>query len=83
MGLPEPDHSPGHAEAQVRALLGDEYARFHGHMLMKTTARDANGLVFYDVDLRWYLAVQDRRKAVAAPPRKVKDDQDHHVPASR
>ncbi|QZE26567.1 hypothetical protein K4X33_05160 [Brevibacterium casei] len=52
MDLPAPDHSLGHTEAQVRALFGADYERFSEHRLMKATARDENGFVFYDVDLR-------------------------------
>lgn len=67
MDLTVPDHPLGHTEAQVRALLGEEYGRFHEHMLMKAVARDENGLVFYDVDLRWYLSAHNERGHATSP----------------
>lgn len=67
MDLPAPDHPLGHTEAQVRALLGDEYVRFSKHMLMKATARDENGFVFYDVDLRGYLSAHSEREPATSP----------------
>ena len=51
----------------MRALLGDQYERFSEHMLMKATARDENGLVFYDVDLRWYLSAHNERGHATSP----------------
>lgn len=83
MDLPAPDHPLGHTEAQVRALLGDEYVRFSEHMLMKATARDENEFVFYE----WICGGTSRRimRGIPSgrPVRKDHDDQDHHVPASR
>lgn len=61
MNLPAPDHQLGHSEAQVRTLLGDNYDRFREQMLMKTTARDESGVVYYTGDLRWYLTLRERR----------------------
>lgn len=67
MDLLAPDHQLGHTEAQVRALLGDEYVRFSEHILMKAPARDENGFVFYDVDLRWYFSAHNERDPVRSP----------------
>lgn len=62
MDLQAPYHPLGHTEAQIRALLGEDYERFSQRMLMRATARDENGHVFYDADLRWYFSMQDRKK---------------------
>lgn len=52
---PEPDRPLGHSEAQMRALLGADYSRFESYMNLKATAQDADGRVFFAVDVRGYL----------------------------
>lgn len=55
MQVPETDRDLGHSEAQMRDLLRDEFERFEKYMSFKTTARDQDGLIYYDVDVRRYL----------------------------
>lgn len=67
MDVPPPGHPLGHTEAQVQALLGDDYERFVEHMLMKTTARDEVGLIFFTHDVQWYLATLNCQKPTTSP----------------
>lgn len=63
MQVPETDRDLGHSEAQMRDLLRDEFERFQKYMYFKTSARDQDGLIYYDVDVRMYIAIRERRSS--------------------
>lgn len=63
MELPEADRDLGHSEAQMRELLGDDFPHFQDYMYLKTTGFEAAGLIFYDADVRMYLAIRERRSS--------------------
>lgn len=47
----------------MRELLGDDFPRFQDYMYFKTTSIETGGLIFYDVDVRMYLAIRERRSS--------------------